>query len=73
MEMTTLRCGDFVRVRADSGERPGQDAMVMAEPSAGVVGLMFNDDRYGEPQRCFYSEGVEAWDTSELDLASVLH
>lgn len=73
--------GTFVRVKADSDFRAGQDGMVMSPlDEEGDVGLMFFHDRYGVAGRTSLITGgsyitpcvgTEAWHISELDLDSI--
>ena len=66
-----LQRGDFVRVKADTDFRPGQDGMVM-EANRETVGLMFGYDRYGVlPAGITVTGLIEDWSVSDLDLTSV--
>lgn len=77
---TTLKYGDFIRVKPDAEFRAGQDAMVMADQAAdGAVGLAFLNDRYGKAQytsgytgkQIVVSSGIEEWHVDELDISSL--
>lgn len=71
-----LQKGDFVRVKACSDFRPGQDGMVTDADDGTSVGLLFGCDRHN---RCPAETGVtvtgltEMWQLAELDLNSVSH
>ncbi|KVP17141.1 hypothetical protein [Burkholderia ubonensis] len=68
--------GDFVRVKAGSDFRAGQDGMVVAADDGTSVGLMFGCDRYNQSpadQGITVTGLTEEWQLSELDLASVSH
>lgn len=67
---TELRVGTFVRVRADHEDwtRAGRDGMVVTASEV-CLGLTFGADRDGREQGT-RSVGIEAWDASELDLAT---
>lgn len=71
--MPTIQPGDFVRVRADSDFRAGQDGMAVAADDGKVVGLTFGHDRYNRAPARPGSLLVEEWQLGELDLASVEH
>lgn len=71
--MPTIQPGDFVRVRADSDFRAGQDGMAVAADDGQAVGLMFGHDRYNRAPTQPGSSLVEEWRLDELDLASVEH
>lgn len=63
--------GDFVRVRAnhDDATRAGRDGLVLAVDGPDVV-MVFRLDRSGRYSGVL-SAGVEQWEISELDLATV--
>lgn len=76
MSTQTLQKGDFVRVKADSDHRSGQDGMVVAPSDGHTVGLVFGFDRHGCDQRqagAAVTGLTEAWELDELDLTSVEH
>ena len=72
--MAQLARGDFVRVKATSDFRPGQDGMVVAEDDGETVGLTFGFDRYNRSATetgTTLGAGVEEWRLDELDLSSI--
>jgi hypothetical protein len=71
-----MNIGDFVRVKASSDFRPGQDGMVIEPGDGESVGLVFRFDRFGRHQGdagTVVTGLVEAWNLDELDLSSVEH
>ncbi len=71
-----LKPGDFVRVKADSEFRPGQDGMVVEAGGGDSVGLVFGFDRHnqGPDETGIVRTGLtEEWFLYELDLATVAH
>ena len=71
-----LRLGDFVRVKADSEFRAGQDGMVTAADDGQEVGLLFGSDRYNQhPDDLGVTVTglTEAWQLTELDLTTRSH
>jgi len=71
-----LEPGAFVRVKASSDHRAGQDGMVMKASDGQAVGLVFCFDRFGRHQGetgAVVTGLTEAWTLDELDLSSVEH
>lgn len=67
-----LRRGDFIRVKAESHFRSGEDGFVVdAEDNDGSVGLIFLYDRYGQPNITPPYAGIESWDRHELDYTTL--
>jgi len=74
MIQSALKPGDFVRVKASSDFRPGQDGMVVDAGDGNEIALMFCYDRHGRsPSKLGITcTGLtEAWTVGELDLSSV--
>lgn len=73
----SLKCGDYIRIKADDPHRAGLDACVMADQTnPGHVELHFGRDRDHKQQRA--SNGcavicsrIETWAVSRLDLGSL--
>lgn len=67
---SAFRTGTFIRVRGDHADwtRAGKDGLVVSV-SESDLGLIFGTDRNNRDQGT-RSVGIEAWDVSELDLAS---
>lgn len=72
----SLKCGDYIRIKADDPHRAGLDACVMADQIHGHVELHFGRDRDHQQQRA--SNGcavicsrVETWAVSRLDLGTI--
>lgn len=73
---TSLKCGDYIRIKADDPVRAGLDACVMADQTHGHVELHFGRDRNHQQQRASNGCGVicsriETWAVSRLDLGSI--
>jgi hypothetical protein len=71
-----LHKGDFVRVKAGSEFRAGQDGMVTDADDGQSVGLLFGCDRHNrqpEDLGVTVTGLTEAWLLAELDLASISH
>ncbi len=76
MTTNSLHRGAFVRVKATSDFRPGQDGMVVDAGDGIEVGLLFGCDRYnrGPDQLGITFTGLtEAWTADELDLTDIAH
>lgn len=74
MSESVLKRGDFVRVKACSDFRPGQDGMIVDAGHGIEVGLMFGYDRHGRSPDALHitcTGLTEAWDVDELDLSSI--
>ena len=72
----TLRPGAFVRVKATSDFRPGQDGMVVDSGDGNEFGLMFGYDRHNrspEQLGVVCTGLIEAWNAGELDLTTIAH
>lgn len=74
--MATLQRGDFVRVKATSDFRPGQDGMAVSSDDGEAVGLVFGCDRHNRlPSELDITSTMltEEWLLDELDLSSIAH
>lgn len=70
-----LQKGDYVRVKQNSPEATGLDAMVLSPPDAdGNLGVMFGWDRWNQWQDENHRTGLpELWHLSEFDLNTASH
>jgi hypothetical protein len=72
----SLKCGDYVRIKADDPQRASLDACVMADQIHGHVELHFGRDRNHQSQRAtngcaVICSRIETWTVSRLDLGSI--
>lgn len=74
--MPVIQKGDFVRVKASSDFRPGQDGMAVIADDGATVGLLFDFDRHNRSASelgITATSLVEEWLLGELDLSSIEH
>ncbi len=74
--MPVIQKGDFVRVKASSDFRPGQDGMALVADDGETVGLLFGSDRHNRSASelgITATSLVEEWLLGELDLSSIEH